>query len=665
MSSGARRRPGITGVLRRAVSLDLEQRGPNYRRAMDGYRGLFVVLVIAYHFGASFLVGGWIGINHFFVFSGFLIGTILIKERQWYGDIDLLRFYIRRARRIIPALTVLVVAVLLRVWLSDDMLERPRTAGDAVATLTFWLNWKLVARNDLYFDYFSDPSPLRHAWTLAVEEQFYLIVPWLIIALFGVLRTKAQRAWFVLALAAACAVWTAYLAGPGEASSSRLYYSTDIRMQALLVGVAGALMYTAAPGRPKFRLPMRWTNLIGWIGTIVSIAAFFVLDERSLGAFRYGGLLFFAVVAAFMGITALDTRPITVNRIVGVAPLVHLGQISYGLYLFHWPIGLWLPMGDLPRPVAGAVQFLVTWVCAVVCYRLVEAPIMVRGLRGILQRRPPSITAPAILATVAVFGVFLWRALPVTDSPPWNGRPLNAAVAYRTPASPVGVALIGDSIPTSLGDGFVPGRYPGLNLHKLASIGGCNPVPVTLIVLGNDVPEAPSCRSWRQEWPAKVKQAGATAVLAPAGLAFLFPQRVEGRVVAPGSSASRARLTANLDALWVQFERSGARQLQLMNVPCRVLEPSDLGGRGADIVGGRPVPLDSRWANGIIREWAATRPADKVTLFDLDAQLCPQGKYERVMHGAKVYKDGVHFSRPGAELVWSWLAPTAVATARR
>ena len=653
----------VPDVLRRSVALDLEQHGPSYRRAMDGYRGLFVLLVIAYHFGASWLVGGWIGINHFFVFSGFLIGTILIKERYKYGDLDVVRFYLRRARRIVPAMCLLVLAVLVKVAFFDSTPNRSQTAGDAFATLTFWQNWRLIERDDQYFDYFSDPSPLRHVWTLSVEEQFYLFVPWLILGLFAVSRRKAVRVWMLVALAAASAAWTSYLVGPGGGSGSRLYYGTDVRMQALIVGVAGAAMYTAAPGREKFRLPRGITNAIGWIGTIVSLSAFFLLDDRSTGAFRYGGLFCFAVLAAFMGISALDTRRLTINRVIGIAPLVHLGQISYGLYLYHWPISLWLRFDSLPALVNGLLQFLLTWVCAVASYRLVELPILMYGLRGsvrrMLRRRVPRATGFVTVAVLAAIAAGLWNSLPQTDSPPWNGQPLDASVRYVAPTTPVRMAVVGDSIPSSLVEGFHRSSYPGLQMTRLATYNGCNPVPVTLAVLDKAIPEDPGCAAWRERWPGQARAAGSDVILAPAGLAFLFPLQIDGRVVQPGSPEAGRLLLRSLDALYGQFKTTGARRLDVVNVPCRVLEPAQLRGRSAELVGREPVPIDTAWANRLIGEWRARHQGD-VSVLDLSAQLCPAGEYRRTINGARVYKDSIHFSQPGAELIWSWLAPQVV-----
>ena len=412
----------VARVVRAALSTDLDRRGRGYRRAIDGYRGLFILLVVAYHFGVTGLVGGWIGINHFFVFSGFLIATMLIKERERTGAIDAWTFYVRRARRIVPAMTVLVLAVLAHTALDGGETHRARTAGDAFATATFWLNWRLIARNDQYFDLFDAPSPLRHVWTLAVEEQFYLFVPALIGLLYLASRRKMVRAAVVAALAVLGAGWTAHLVSTSTATFSRLYYGTDVRSQALLVGVAVAFLHTKVRGVRRREIPIAVANTFGIIGTIASVSAFFVLGDASIWVFRDGGLLLFAILAALMGVSALDSRDLLINRVVGNRVLVHFGQISYGMYLYHWPISLWLHVPHAPVFLQGTVQFLVTWCVAVASYRLLEIPVMQYGF-GRLVRRGRMWAGPAVAASVAVLALVAQFVLPPADASTWNGVP--------------------------------------------------------------------------------------------------------------------------------------------------------------------------------------------------------------------------------------------------
>lgn len=648
------------------VSTDRHRHGDSYRPAIDGYRGLFVVLVIAYHLGVKALGGGWIGINHFFVFSGFLITGLLIKEHQRYGDVSPLAFYLRRARRIVPAMLLLVVGVL-AVTAVAPWGDRHQTAGDAAATATFWINWRLVARNDQYFDLFADPSPLRHAWTLGVEEQFYLLVPFLVMGVMALVRRRAARVALVLAAAVAVALWSRHLAGQ-EVNSARLYYGTDVRAQALLVGAAAAFFFTPDRRGRRPHLPRELSHAIGWIGTLGSLAAFFILDETSFGVFANGGMLLFALMAALMGMSALDSRPMLINRVMSLGPLVHLGQISYGMYLFHWPLALWLPRLGLNPVATGLIAFALTWVIAVLSYRLLELPVMTGEVTRWLRRRRVDAAAvgAGAVALVTAAALVLAARLPAIGDQPWDGRPLDAAVSWQEPAQPLTVAVVGDSIPASLLEGWDPGDYPGLTIASHAQYGGCNATPVTLQVLDKQIPEPPTCAVWRQTWPTEVRREGADVVLAPAGLRFLLPQTVDGRVVEPRSQELQQLIEADLDALREQTGRAGADELAILNVPCRVVDAKDQTlqeqeqAREQLGIEGNQLALDPTWANGVIDGWAERQAGDgpRVRVLDLDAQLCPGGEHRRVVNGALVFKDGVHFSPQGARLVWSWLAPT-------
>ncbi len=659
------------GVIRAAVSTDRHRHGSAYSAPVDGYRGLFVLLVVAYHLGVRQLGGGWIGINHFFVFSGFLIAGILLREHQRYGDIDVLRFYARRARRVLPAMLLLVVGVL-AVTTATGWGDRRQTAGDAAATATLWINWRLVARDDQYFDLFAEPSPLRHAWTLGVEEQFYLLAPFVVLLALRVLRTRAQRVGLMVALAVALAGWSHHLVGT-DVNAARLYYGTDVRAQAFVIGIAAAFYF--APDRRGRRpeLPLAVSHAIGWIGTAVSLAAFFVLDETSIGVFAGGGMLVFAVAAALMGVSALDPRPMLLNRVISVSPLVHLGQVSYGLYLFHWPIGLWWQRLDLHPVVSGVTAFALSWVLAVASYRLVEMPVLTGGLRRVLRRRGLSATAvtTGVVAAVTAVALVMAARTPALEDQPWDGRPIDAALTWREPAEPLRVAVVGDSVPASLLSGWDPGRYRGLEVLRYAEYGGCSATPVTMQVLDRQVPESPVCASWRQLWPREVREKGADVVLAPAGLRFVLPTVVDGEVVPPRSEQLRGLVEADLDAMREQTERSGAAQLDILNVPCRVLDGSSQPRQQLEqiraqlgITDGELV-LDPTWVNGVIDDWAARQGDDgpRVTVLDLDAQLCPGGRHQRVVGGALLYEEGVHFTPEGARAVWSWLAPAVVEAA--
>lgn len=636
--------------------------GASYRPAIDGYRGLFVLLVIAYHFGVTVLVGGWVGINHFFVFSGYLIARLLIKERYRTGTIWTRRFYLRRMRRVLPAMCVLVTTVL--IWLAANPdAPRRRFAGDSVATLTFWLNWRLIGRNDQYFDHFDAPTPLRHAWTLSVEEQFYLVVPWLILALFAVTRRRMVRFWIVAAGATLSTLWSWHLLNTPDITSSRLYYGTDVRMQALLVGVAAAFLFTKRSGS-ALRLSRPAAEAFGWVGTAISIAAFFVLSQDSSRSFGNGLVLFFAVAAAAMGVSATDPRDLLINRIFSWRPLVFLGQISYGIYLYHFPISLWLPLDGWPPALGLAAKFVLTIALAAVSFRFLEYPVMMHGFRSLVPiRSVRRFAGGALFAALTAVALAMSASLADPGTARYSGPPLDPTQGFRAPSPPIRVALIGDSIPASLQEGFDPGRYPGYELLGLARAEGCDATPVTIGLDDAVVPEGPGCAAWRRAWPAQVRERKPDVVMATAGLRFLVPLVIDGKQEPMGSEASKRFLRRNLDALLAQFKQTGARQLQVINIPCRLLTPQQAVPAYRDLVGERPRPVDSSWANRVIADWATQHRAEGVAVLDLDGQLCKNG-YRATINGAQLYTDGAHFTPAGAGLVWTWLAGESLRSAR-
>jgi Predicted acyltransferases len=309
---------------------------------LDGLRAISVLTILAYHVPVSWAKGGYWGVNTFFVVSGYLITGLLLREYDNWGSIDLPAFYLRRARRLLPALLLMLVSVSLVVpRVLDD--QTPSTIrGDGLASLFYVANWRFIATGQSYFAQFGQTvaSPFKHTWSLAIEEQYYLFFPLLLLVLLRLFgrRAKSRALGVVVLLAAASAALMALLYTPGG-DPSRVYYGTDTRMQDVLVGAALALALSALPaGRVTSWAARRHTVLtaLGWsclTGVLVWCAAVPVS-----GWVFYGGYLAFDLVAAGL-VLAVELVPSgAIAKVLGWKPLAWTGMISYGLYLWHYPI---------------------------------------------------------------------------------------------------------------------------------------------------------------------------------------------------------------------------------------------------------------------------------------------------------------------------------------
>jgi peptidoglycan/LPS O-acetylase OafA/YrhL len=330
---------------------------------LDGLRGVAVATVVAYHLG--FLPGGFVGVDLFFVLSGFLITTLLL-ERTPSGAADLRRWWGRRIRRLTPAVAVVVAAVLVAFAATTKL------AWDAVATMTWWQNWHLIIEGAAYWD--THPSPLRHAWSLSIEEQFYLAWPLVLVASVAVARrVRRDPAATVAVVAAVLSIasfaWAAHLASIGT-DLSRVYFGTDTRAGALLLGCAAG---AAVSGRPRSTAPPALTAAA--VASVLGIAALVVtLTPDALRTYT-GGLLAAAIGSLVLVLAAASPGP--VSRALSVPALRWVGVRSYAIYLWSWPTQLFVQdhAPDASRWQVALVVVPVAVALAALSLRLVEAPL--------------------------------------------------------------------------------------------------------------------------------------------------------------------------------------------------------------------------------------------------------------------------------------------------
>ncbi len=369
---------------------ELRADSSGYMPGLDGLRALAVFAVIAYHLNLSWAPGGLLGVNLFFVLSGYLITNILLTQWERSGAIDLKDFWLRRARRLLPALFVMLAGVMS--WVALCAPERLAALKQEVLAAVFYTsNWYLIFHDVSYFESFGPPSPLGHLWSLAVEEQFYLFWP----LLLGLgLRCLRQRKWIIggtvaVTLASVAAMALIYI--PGH-DPSRVYYGTDTRAFALLIGVLLAMVWPSrkmtADLSGKKRLALDAAGSLGLLAVLWMIG-----KTSQYQTFLYqGGLLFYSVAAACL-VAALAHPAGYLGRLFGWGPLRWLGQCSYGIYLWHYPVII------LTRPVVNTEglnlshtlwQIALSIVLAVLSRYLIEEPIRY-GRRKRLRRRLPDL----------------------------------------------------------------------------------------------------------------------------------------------------------------------------------------------------------------------------------------------------------------------------------
>ncbi len=363
-----------------AVEGRVAPRKLGYQPSLDGLRAISVVAVILYHAGAKWMPGGFLGVEVFFVVSGFLITTLLLEERAKSGAVDMRQFWIRRGRRLLPAL-YLLLAVVSGAALLVYRDAAGRMGGDVLAALLYVSNWWQIFLDESYFVQSGRPPLLMHLWSLAVEEQFYLLFPPLFV--YGLAKLGRQRTrTVVLVVALASAIEMALLFDEG-ADTSRIYYGTDTRAAGLLIGVLLAMVWSPwTSTRPAARRAGPTLDLIGVVGLLV--IGWFMVRVNVYDPFIYrGGFLLLDLVC--IAVIAVLVHPAArLSSVLGWAPLVWIGLRSYALYLWHWPI-FQVTRPDQDVPLSGLPLFVLrmalTFGAAELSYRYVEQPLR-KGVLG-------------------------------------------------------------------------------------------------------------------------------------------------------------------------------------------------------------------------------------------------------------------------------------------
>ncbi|MCM3155039.1 acyltransferase family protein [Priestia megaterium] len=372
--------------------MSAKEKKNRYIYSLDGLRAFAVMSVIAYHLGFGWASGGFLGVDVFFVLSGYLITSILLVQ-SWENPLkNLKHFWISRTRRLLPAVYVMVV--LTAAWVI--LFNRPLLTtlrGDALSSIFYMSNWWFIFHKVSYFDSFGSPSPLKNLWSLAIEEQFYIVWPLVLLLGLKFIKKRGILSLFILAGVMASAILMSFLYEPGG-DPSRIYYGTDTRLFALLIGCLLAFAW------PMYRLSSKNLPAVGkQVLNAVSMVSFFVfilcvwsVDEYNHASFLYqGGMLLICLNAAVL-VATISHPSSFLGKALSFKPLRWLGTRSYGIYLWHYPvIVLTTPVSEIGRPVYwhALLQVGLTFIIAELSYRYIEVPIRTRGFRYYFRHYHP------------------------------------------------------------------------------------------------------------------------------------------------------------------------------------------------------------------------------------------------------------------------------------
>jgi len=354
-----------------------------YISGLDGIRAISVIAVIFYHANFPWALGGYLGVESFFVISGYLITSLLINEWNSSGGINLLRFWLKRARRLLPALWILLFSLAITI----PILARDGISNfleDIPPALFYYTNWAYIFRNTSYFEAFGRPPLLKHLWSLAIEEQFYLFWPLLLFLLLKVFgnRKRKNLLYPILALVVLSALWMSYLFTLTN-DASRVYFGTDTRASGLLIGACLATLWQ--PWRkPPQKTDNKWlVDVMGW-GLLILISYLFVTLNEYNPYLYHGAITLFSLASAGLIYSATHSDT-TISRFLEIPIMRWIGTRSYGIYLWHFPVFMMLrPVSDVNLPIIPlfAIQLSLTFLFAEASYRWIELPIRKVGFRS-------------------------------------------------------------------------------------------------------------------------------------------------------------------------------------------------------------------------------------------------------------------------------------------
>ena len=652
-----------------------DQQLMGYEPSLDGIRAFSVIAVMLYHANIAWLPGGFLGVEVFFVVSGFLITSLLIEERESTQHIDLKQFWIRRARRLLPAFFVMVCATVVCVaFYATD--SAPDFRRDVLPSLGYFSNWwQIFAVDTPYFAASSLPV-LRHLWSLAVEEQWYLVWPLLFTFIFGAkwMRPKISGALLVACSGAVMVATALRFVQDDETRTNFLYLSTLTRSSGLLLGAAVAVLWR--PWR-KTSPSSWWRSSVAEALAVTSIAVIGVLmaTVHVADARLYqGGLAITTIASAVIIAVVMRPNGLFVKKFFSQDFFVEIGHRSYGLYLWHWPIFVVTHARDSGNRLAVALALTV--IINEFVYQYVEIPTR-RGALGnwwrnrpqlsAMRRRLPVLIAAVVVASLGITGVKVVgieaRDLSI-DTSTANvifSVPTTVASASSLPAAstttttiaklPRKLVIVGDSQahslainkPSGMEKTFVvaDGSIDGCGIYdRGVGVGGTN---------GNFRRNFANCVGFEKSWAKSVTKTKADVALVVIGAWEVLDLKINGFTFAfntsPADTMFRTQMRRGIEAL-----RATGATVALLEVAC--MRPVDSKGGPVPALPQRGDDMRTRHLNDLLREIAAPED-DGVFFVSGPKEWCNDPKISTSLS----YRwDGVHAYKPGAKLIFETIA---------
>ncbi|MBI2704165.1 MAG: acyltransferase [Actinobacteria bacterium] len=637
-----------------------------HRPALDGLRGLAVLGVMAFH--AQRLTGGYLGVDLFFVLSGFLITSLLLGERARSGSIALGAFWARRARRLLPALLLVLAVVAVAVSFLSPAADANAFRGDGLATLFYVANWKAIFASNNYWALFDAPSPLQHAWSLAIEEQFYVLWP-LVVAAVLVWWRRSARAILAVALGGAAISVAAMVVASRDGDTTRAYFGTDTRMAAILLGAGLAAAFHlwghVRTARSRLVLEIVAVVGVGWLAY-----AWVAVGGQDLFLYR-GGFVLSELAALAIIAAATHERRGPVGAALSWRPLCWVGLVSYGLYLWHWPIFVFADEARVPLAGLALLGFKValTFAVATASFYLVERPIR----RGAMTTRTAAVAAPVAFA-VTLLLVLAAPARPQASTVSSDDVAARLSAVASGSAAPSGgpqsgpqsdgsaavaasgrvgarqalgrdprVLVLGDSVAFTIAAGVIPYQQQlGVQTQSGAVI-ACGVARGDGRIKtpdGTIATESAACNDWANRWPATIASFQPDVVLLTLGWPGHTSRYVEGEWRQPCDPVFDR---------WYEGEvRAAIDVLARQQVPLAMTTAAYY--RSPRAPAGTDAKTDC--LNSLYRRVAADQG---VRIIDLAGWVCPDGQCREQQDGVVLRPDGLHFDGPAGVIAGAWV----------